>query len=455
MSENKKFDGYIKGLFEEDPEIPSELSWEAMDFDLPNAKVDKQSNRRYLLLLLLLLFLISTALVYVGSYGNEEVKALLSRPSPTQASDKMEKPHTEEQISIHHTEELSVPANGEERSKALNSPSIESTKTFITTQENKPSNFRNSAKNLARNSTSKKVISANDQVEDQINSIEKTPEGIGTNINNESTKIASSFSSKLATNLYQDLARQTVQTFSSIPLSKLNLLAPKELALALKPSLRTPNHVNKKFGIEAVFFGYGYNSFDLSIEESSSLKNKLNSVLSQSYKAGVRLHLTNKWKMNIMLRYDRFHSTLEYTRDLEPRIDAARLIKIYRKEMIFNNNYTNTIALQAGVERNFHLFNRLNLYGGIGLAPTYTMSSTGKTTDDLTLSALMDDRQVNKLSLSGALSAGVVFPINRSINLELAYQFNKFIGSEIFINNGSSTTQQSSLSLMISYRLMK
>jgi len=53
------------------------------------------------------------------------------------------------------------------------------------------------------------------------------------------------------------------------------------------------------------------------------------------------------------------------------------------------------------------------------------------------------------------LGAGVIVPINQSINVEATYQYNRFLFNNIFINNGIQSNQQNAVSLMITYRLTK
>lgn len=59
MNEQKEFDDYIKGFFETDPAVPSELEWETMVFDLPEKPSNSfaKNGRKYLIALLVLLMI--------------------------------------------------------------------------------------------------------------------------------------------------------------------------------------------------------------------------------------------------------------------------------------------------------------------------------------------------------------------------------------------------------------
>jgi len=124
---------------------------------------------------------------------------------------------------------------------------------------------------------------------------------------------------------------------------------------------------------------------------------------------------------------------------LAPIYDLENLVKIYRTERTFHNNYTNTLGIKLGLERRLRVSNWLQLYAGLDIAPIYAISAIGKTVTDTMVDELTYDNQVSRLSLSGGVSAGMIIPINRSINLEAAYQYNQFLFNGIFINNGIST----------------
>jgi len=233
----------------------------------------------------------------------------------------------------------------------------------------------------------------------------------------------------------------------------LKIILDLEIKLERKPALVEKNELEPEnnFKINEVYAGYGYSHFYLDISELGIIKYIINSVPSNFYKAGIKLNLGKKWMTNTGLRFDRYHTTLEYTRDLEPIYRESQ--KINRKEVTFHNNFTNTIGLQMGIARKWNSNKRLHFYTGVGIMPNYTMSATGKTVIDLIADQLVYDEGVNKLSINAGLAVGLVYKVSPAFNVELAYEYSQFFKDGIFINNGIAAKEQGSFSVNISYKL--
>lgn len=116
--------------------------------------------------------------------------------------------------------------------------------------------------------------------------------------------------------------------------------------------------------------------------------------------------------------------------------------------------------MQFDIERRWKLLKKLDFYSGIGIAPTYIQLIDGKTTDGVLVSRLLLNDGLNqqhvdegsKFSVNGGISFGLSYGINRSLNAELAYRYNQFFVSGVFINDDVLAKQQRSLSFLLSYK---
>ena len=486
MSEHNEFDKSIKNLFNEDPKAPVELNWEAMDIDLPPPP---KRDRKYFLLLFLLLLL--SSVVYFCFKKKEivpvQVATTITEKSLTETIDLStlydateQKNQTISPSNDSSTGSLKKDGSSEIQDVELNSHSYHAPRTEEGVVKNvvkKNINQTCSAPQKNKNSTStsfnKEIrttsLSTNKTKSSTSSSANKNILPVENRINGTSYQVTDKFdqTTSIASPLLQsnsDLepsqqsnqqsSLKEVKFLPSIPLGNiLSVDRVEEVELNLLPTLANDQNddENKRFKVSEILVGFGYNNFNLTIDETNVLKDKINNVFGNSFRTGIRFDVDDHWKANLMVSYDRYHSTFEHTRELDPIINAQIGLRTNRKEVTFHNNYTNTIGLQVGLDRRIRLTNQLSLYLGFGVVPTYILSATGKTTDDVLVSSL--EEKVGKFSVGAAFNGGILLPITRAINLELNCQFNQFFLNEIFINNGVQTDQQSSFSLRLSHRL--
>lgn len=548
MREHKEFDDYIKGLFDKDPEVPSELNWEAMDFDLPKTEVvekdDKKEKkyRKYIGLLLLLLFTTVIGFLGINKYKSNTVQKTVLESSESRASElpssglaseesesvtneltnnnPIGKPTGEDQSIESLAESLTEPLTNAEakESQALPTNSESEELQGLRTQDKLTDNEPTKVQTTAVSNEQKEIASllVENEIKDYQTSISSTKgedskEIVKQMVNKESIQTPKTFTKGLTEQLLeqnrsnntdastlpnstQDKSSSIIETTEVIntrpvksnggnvkkdnvkennaeedreinslsllqsisvnSLSKpiinkedLNILAPKTIK-------KEENSKTKSKAIE-LYVGYGYNVFNLNIPESNILQGKLSRGLGKSFTSGVRFDINDSWKVSAQVNYDQYHSTFEHIRDLDSAIDFTKFQRVHRQEKTFHNNYTNTLGLQLGLERRFSISKVLHLYPSIGIAPTYVISTKGKTTDGTETNTLTYNDQVNKLSASGGLNIRMVYSLNPSLNLEMAYQYKQFLSNGIFINNGVFAKQQNTLSLMVSYRLNK
>jgi len=503
MKNHKEFDKYIKGLFEKDPEIPSELNWEAMDFDFPQTteQNDKTNYKKYIGILLLLLFTTSIGYFYFNEMGifTKTSSSLLSTDESIfsksnfrdNVSSRLEsKEPTNLQLNERPTQlvsELSTnesPTSNytfEEKNKNKDKGIAQNTVTKINAStkksvlqaelstDKKTTPILNKQDDLASNNTVKGTNNSTSQTNNLLNvkqnkaNLPKSYIGhtstIGTNETSKAKTKTESNSIETSPVLSQtNLVQSSIANpLPRIQISNLPNTEISDLAIAT-PFPKAKNNVQKsknKIKMSEVFIGYGYNTFNLNIDDTDILKDKVNNVRGSSLKAGIRLNKNTDWSVSLLLKYDQYHSTFDHIRALEPIVDFKNLRRIKREEVTFHNNYTNTIGLQIGLERNVKVLNLFQLYAGMNIAPTYTLSAKGKTTENTIVSDLIYDNDISKFALNGGVNLGVIYPINPSLNIELAYQYNRIFLDGIFINNDIITNQQNALFFTISYKLKK
>ena len=104
------------------------------------------------------------------------------------------------------------------------------------------------------------------------------------------------------------------------------------------------------------------------------------------------------------------------------------------------------------MERKVYSINQFQLNAGLAVAPTYTLSTNGKTTQNTLVEKLVYDNEISKFSAAGVAKLNAIYAINNSINIEASYQFNQFFVNEIFINTNVFTNRQSIFTFGFAYR---
>jgi len=507
MKERDEFDDYIKGLFSKDPVVPAELEWEAMDIEIPKAT---KPNRKFWSILLLLLLFASTSIIFLTKKRetkkqnnevvtiDEETNKIITNSNNKQNENRTLTSNKAEEINTLNTNtkineaKLADLENIElETQLTLAKPKkdVNLQKQDETFKEIKTVNAVTNEKNYVNNfepKADKKTTKTNEVIISQLKNepiAEKLPlndfsqnqpikidtkqkvditsseivtyKNNNTNLNNSLGSIAKNEFKETTTspNTKALVVKQNVLSqINVLPLISANNLSADNESIELTKFRKFSNKNTPKNKI-AFVLSYGYNTFNLKIEETNVLKDKLNNVFGNSFKTGIKINLNKNWKTNVLLSFNQFHSTFEHTRDLETVFDTDNFLKIKRKEITYHNNYTNTLGLEVGVERNLYTIDRFHLLAGVALTPTYALSATGKTTNNTLVEKLVYDSKFGKISMGGSINIGAVYSVNKSISLEAAYQFNKLFINEIFINNNITTNQFNIFTLGISYRL--
>lgn len=433
MKEDKEFDKYVKGLFNEDPLVPVELKWDAMEFDLPSPEAKKKKKKRGFFFIILLLMAWGGGIFtykYLMSFNSNDTATI------TQNQDKNNQEQPLSVIIDAKKKNTEVVELIEKTIAPIISQKTSTQKSNEIFNENNENTF---TKNDVRESISLiDNIDLGDRVDREIRSSE--------NDIKDQVKRAS--------------PKQNVE-IEKLPFLKIDkvfsdLIAATEDTIRVETFFEASTKANDKIklSMKDVFIGFGFNSFGMNHVQPNLLASKVYDDLGKSFSLGTRINCKKNWDIKIMAKYDQYHSTFQHERNLDPSYDVQSLIKTETKEVTFHNNYSHAVSLQVGVARNWDLsFAQLHL--NAGMSPTYMIKARGKTTFDTVVEELIVDPEMNNFSLSQDFGIGLLYPINSVVNIGLDYQYSHFFSDGIFVNHNIFANQQNTLLVNFTYRFLK
>lgn len=433
MKEDKEFDKYVKGLFKEDPLVPVELKWDAMEFDLPSPKAkEKKKKRRFFFIILLLL-------AWVG--GIFTYKYLMDSNSIDTAT------ITQNQDKNNQEQQLSMITD----TKKKNTEETKLTEETITPIISQKKSIQKS--NVIFNKNNKNTFAEN-AVNESISLIDNLD--IGEKVDRAMSSSELDFRDQIKSVPVKQNVEIEKLPFLKIDKVLSSLIEETEDTIRVEtffePSVESNDKT--KLSMKDVFVGFGFNSFGLNHVQPNLLTSKVYDDLGKSFTLGTRINFKKNWDIKIMAKYDQYHSTFQHERNLDPSYDVQSLIKTETKEVTFHNNYSHAISLQVGVARSWDL-SFAQLYLNAGIAPTYLIEVSGKTTFDTVVEKLIVDSDINDFSLSQNFEIGLLYPINSVVKIGLDYQYTHFFSDGIFVNHNIFANQQNTLVVNFTYRFLK
>ena len=470
MDQNKEFDKYIKGLLDKNPEVPSELNWENMEFELPEITTaepvvipTKEKDRKYLLLLLLLLLIGGIGGIGFGiGFGLLQPKnEVLRKQEQLQAQAQeqaLDQTQDQEQIQIQPQkpiQEQQVTNTQKVTEDPITTPTKIVIPQTIMSNDGRHTDFRE-RKAMVESTAAKQVEDSNLLSNHKLTGKIASPSTSLIVPSQVSTPSTPNQKSKVVTAIPLSLLPINTTVQSTEQLDDLAQLSER-LKQLIPPTLPDNNDAKKssKIHVQTVLLGYGINTFNPVLETSNGLHGKINSALGNSFRAGLQFKIMENWSSNIMIKYDRYHTTLDHRQELEAIYDFQNGTKINREEITFHNNFTNTLGLALGVEKRFSLNNQFSFFTGVQITPTYILNVTGKTVINQNPAPLTYDSTINRLSLQGGLQAGLLVAVSPKMNLKVAYEYSNFLMGDIFINNNIGARQLNAFSLTMEYRFRK
>ncbi len=441
MENNKNFDQFFQKILKEDPSVPPSLEWENMAIETPKRKLH---NMWYFALLMLIALSIPFC-TYINSNTktkHEEAMVLTPNPSQDQAS------------TIIETTGIK-PINKTTTSPTVSQPQ-RPTKTSNTTSTNIQ---------LQNTETTKKP----NQIQTEKEQLEQTtssqsisypaPENY-LSIINKSKKSIVTTSNKLS--LHSTLKKETVAILSIPMLSKGNNLLKYPTNKAILSQARWAENSNKKehtsinerqqnsFSILAFA---GTNSFNLQIEDESTLQNKLNTELGLSLSLGLEKPVKNNLFWYASLNYIELHTLFQHTRVLSKTYNLTADIVTTKLQHITHNNYYNQVSVTTGFGKFFPLGNKLNLQLSTGISAGKLISNTGKTLQNEAVIRLENIALNTPISFQISPSIGFNYAWKENLSLGVKFNINQSLNKSININIDTKTSFTQQLEFGLKYHI--
>ncbi|MEM8582882.1 MAG: hypothetical protein AAGF87_01370 [Bacteroidota bacterium] len=430
MEDQNKLDKYIAGLFDENPEVPAELAWENMDFDLPDHTANSRKSRKRFLPLLLLLMVGLSSYFFWGeptkaSIQNEDAVADVVNPDV-------------KDLAGGETERI----EGRDLVEKLNSETdlqqrLNSSLDKLSEQETQ--RLSNGRVNYSSNASA--VAASNDY------------DGTLTlGLANAEQATRQDWMERPRSSNVNKLSCALIEAGDLLPISIPGRDVQDLLSSAILPFLSVDEKAQKSKKAITLLLGFGVNTLQLDVEEGNILQEKVSAARGRSYKLGLSYPLSDKWHIQASLRYDRIRTLFIHSRDLEPVFDAVQGVRILREERTFHNNYTDLLGLQLGVDRIISILPNVDVTIGPVLAGNYIVNLIGKTTEGEETFPLSIDGRPNRFSMSAGLRTGIQLNLNPSTHVGILVQSRRFITRSVILNDGVSTNSLHKLIVQLGYR---
>lgn len=430
MEDQNKIDKYIAGLFEENPEVPAELAWENMDFDLPDhTKGSGNAKKRYLLLVLLLIIglgsyffwrVMSNAHIHNEQAGRSTVSSEVNNRADIES---------ERAANKSLNEKLNSETDLQQR---LNS-SLDRLRVYDDQM------LSNGIQSYSSNASVVTLSSASDEM------YKRDLIGVEEGISADWTETPESSNGS-------QLAYSTIDAGELLPISIPGRDVQDIASASILSIVSVEEKEQKRRKAITLLLGSGVNALPLDVEEGNILQDKVSSARGRSYKLGLSYPLSERWQIQASLQYDRMRTIFTHSRDLDPVFDAVQGVRILREERTFHNNYTDLLGLQLGVDRIILILPSLDFTIGPVLAGNYLVNLMGKTTEGEETFPLSIEGSSNRFTISAGLRAGMQFTVNPRTHVGIGLKSQRFITRSVTLNDGVSTNWLHQLSVQLGYR---
>ena len=351
--ELSKFDKFIKSNIKDDLPVPSELSWENMNFVLPPAK-QKRRILPWVLFLLIITLGVAIGILYMSQHDNNQSQPLAKN----------------DPINI-HTQNSKISLKKEETSKDIANNQVATEKTFTD----------NSAINEETFITERLAI---------VEIEEAKPFSLGQAKRSNDIESAKSETQDLSASSLPASTEKTNQILRK-------LLAPSALLSVLppKPILYTSSQSHFTFSFSAqndskteqlpksrsLLLSIGTNRSKMN-HSNPRMNNTETPAWGNSYQILFEQEVKDNWLISIGLEYQRLHTTFYFEKDLGTYVNFSRLQVIRQTRRVFHNNYFELVSLNLGGGKQFKFSPRWQGQLLMYLSPSHRLSYTGRYIDD-------------------------------------------------------------------------
>ncbi len=446
MKEQNNFDQYINKIFKDEWTTPDELAWEHMDIPIPK----KRNKKRFLLILIPFALLVSSVLIYSLLNTNNsslvvnqnqtpdpstsiEQNKLVDTKQSTKSEDKLPSSNTSTPPNSMEKTPNTKNAMGTLKEKTPPIQTIRSNYNFTATLPNpskqttqQTTSTFNSNQSSSHLPTEPTISIGNQQTNQQQSSnqqlliIEKTIDQSSTN--------------KQPTTTEKTIKKAVNKTIAFLPSKPLNQVqqTPESLTFKfLNKKKKTSKSASKNI---AIFAHAGPNTFTVKTQIDSLPFDQLDASNGLSVSVGLRAYIGPKTSLSIGFQYDEYHSIFQHRHEAGTYLNVNGTTQIIQYDRYYHNNYTRMAGISFGLNQHLSVAKWLELSGGIYLAPSYRMSSTGKTVFNDAVVELSDLPKTKRFNLSYGVAGGVAILVHSNLKLTGGYQLQLTSGKGVFIN---------------------
>ena len=363
--ETSQFDDFFKSKTQDELPVPTELSWENMNFPLPPAK-RKRRIFPWLLFFLVGAVGIGSVLWYVNRHDNIQSSSL-PKNDPTGIQNQNGKISSEKEeagLEMAHSQdagENAVPRNNatdQEISKTERPTGIE-------TKEAKPLSLDQASKS-----------------DDLESAIAETPDLTASTLLADAKENNRINGESLAPFPFLNL----------LPVEPIHSTSPEKPLTPFShahPALHT-KHAAKPV---ALLVSAGTNMAHMN-HSRANLNDAETPDWGNSYQILLEKEVKDNWLISIGLGYQRLHTTFNYEKDLGTYDNFSQWQVIRRTRRVFHNNYFDLVALNLGGGKQFKLSPRWRGQLMMYLSPSHRLSYTGRSLDDSEAIIVLDPNTV-------------------------------------------------------------
>lgn len=449
MKEQNNFDQYINKIFKDEWTTPDELAWEHMDIPIPK----KRSKKRGLLILIPFAFLVSSVLIY----------SLLNTNNPSLVVNQNQTPDTSTIVEQNKLVDVKQSTKSEHKLQTSNTSTP--TKTITNSIDKTPA--KNAIATQKEQTPPNQTITTNKKLTATVpnpskQTIHTTTTTINTNrsssylpteptisIENQQTNQQKPSNQRLPinertieqspTNNQPPIAEKTIKktvnkTIVFLPSKPMSQVEQTSESLTFE-SLNNKKKLSKSASKSIAIFAHaGPNTYTLKTQTDSLPFDQLDASNGLSISLGFRAYIRPKTSLSIGFQYDEYHSIFQHRHEARTYSSADGTTQIVEFDRHYHNNYTRTAGISLGLNQHLPIAKWLEASGGIYLAPSYRLNSTGKTVFNNTVVELSDLPETKKFNLGYGVTGGIAIPVHSNLKLTGGYQLQLTSGKGVFIN---------------------
>ncbi|MBX2929940.1 MAG: hypothetical protein KF852_19050 [Saprospiraceae bacterium] len=445
--EPSQFDDFIKSNTQDELPVPTELSWENMNFTLPPAK------RKRRILPWMLFFLIGavgmgSGLWYVYQHDNTQ-----SQPVPENdpigiqsQNSKISPPKEDASVDMTHPQdagENTITGNNAENQKTFKPERL--AKADMAHPQDAGENTIPGNNAISQKTFKTERLAKTDVEEGKPLSLSQAPKS-----NDIESAKAETLSLTDPSLLDSTQETSPVRRDLPAPCAFLNVLpvgpvrsTSSENRLTVSSHAHADPDTKHAAKSMALLVSIGTNKAQMN-HSSASLNDAETPAWGNSYQILLEKELKNNWLFSIGLGYRRLHSTFYFEKDLGTYVNFSQRQVIRQTRRVFHNNYVDMASLNVGVGKQFIISPRWQSQFLMYLSPSYRFRYTGRAIDDSESIIALGPNTVaqNKWLLNADAALRFSYSLNKTDLIVGVYLSQSLAKSDLFSGSNNTTTVQ-------------